>query len=54
MACYGLGTAKGIEFNGQADLMDWLKKAHFPVPHFFNIVIGIDNVINSIKKIEEK
>ncbi len=53
MACYGLGTAKGIEFNGQADLMDWLKKAHFPVPHFFNIVIGIDNVINSIKKIEE-
>jgi DNA ligase (NAD+) len=54
MACYGLGAAKGIEFDGQGDFVDWLKKAHFPVPKVFDIVLGIDNVIDSIRKIEAR
>jgi DNA ligase (NAD+) len=54
MACYGLGAAKGIEFRDQAGFMEWLKKAHFPVPLIFTVVKGIDKVIDSIKAIEEK
>ncbi len=53
MACYGLGAAKGIEFKSQEDFVNWLKKARFPVPLVFDIVTGVENVINSIKKIEE-
>ncbi|MEK6743887.1 MAG: NAD-dependent DNA ligase LigA [Nitrospirota bacterium] len=54
MACYGLGAVKGIEFRDQADFMTWLKKARFPVPLIFNVVRGIDNVIDSLQAIEEK
>jgi DNA ligase (NAD+) len=54
MACYGVGTAKGAEFRSQADLMAWLKKAHFPVPALFEVVTGVEKVIESIKKIEER
>jgi len=54
MACYGLGSAKGIVFTGQADFMAWLKKAHFPVPLIFDVVSGIDKAIDCIKAIEEQ
>lgn len=54
MACYGVGTMKSIEFKSQRDFIDWLKKAHFPVPFVFDIVTGIEKVIDSIKKIEEQ
>jgi DNA ligase (NAD+) len=54
MACYGLGAKKGIEFKSQADFMAWLKKAHFPVPVVFDVVTGIEKVIDSIKEIEER
>lgn len=54
MACYGLGAMKGVEFRDQADFMEWLKKAHFPVPLVFDVVHGIDKAIASIKAIEEK
>jgi DNA ligase (NAD+) len=54
MACYGLGAAKGIEFRSQGDFIEWLRKARFPVPLIFDIVNGIENVIDTIKKIEEK
>jgi len=53
MACYGVGAAKGIEFKSQADFTAWLKKARFPVPAVFDVVLGIEKVIESIKKIEE-
>ncbi len=53
MACYGVGTMKGIEFKSQAEFMAWLKKAHFPVPVVFDVVKGIDKVIDYIKKIED-
>ena len=54
MACYGLGATKGTEFKDQAEFMSWLKKAHFPVPLVFDVVLGIDKAIDSIKAIEEK
>lgn len=54
MACYGVGAMKGIEFKAQKDFIGWLKKAHFPVPLEFDVVIGIGKVIDSIKKIEEQ
>jgi DNA ligase (NAD+) len=54
MACYGAGAMKGIEFKTHAEFITWLKKAHFPVPAIFNVVTGIDKVIESIKKIENK
>jgi len=54
MACYGVGAMKGIEFKSQSDFTAWLKKAHFPVPLAFDVVKGIDKVVDAIKKIEEK
>lgn len=54
MACYGVGAMRGIDFKSQADFMSWLKKAHFPVPLVFDVVKGIDKVVDAIKKIEEK
>ena len=54
MACYGLGAAKGIEFNSQSDFVGWLKKAHFPVPLVFDTVMGVDHVIDSIRTIEQR
>ena len=54
MACYGVGAVKGIEFRSQAEFMAWLKKAHFPVPEVFDVVTGVDKVIGSINKIEER
>jgi DNA ligase (NAD+) len=54
MACYGLGAVTGIAFKSQADFVNWLKKAHFPVPFVFDLVKGIDKVVESIKKIEDQ
>jgi DNA ligase (NAD+) len=54
MACYGLGAKKGIAFKSQTDFMAWLKRAHFPVPAVFDVVTGVEKVIDSIRKIEEK
>ncbi len=54
MACYGLGTIKGMEFKDQAGFMTWLEKAHFPVPLIFDVVNGIESTIDSIKAIEGK
>ncbi len=54
MACYGVGAMKGIEFKSQRDFIAWLKKTHFPTPFVFDIADGIEKVIESIRKIEEK
>lgn len=54
MACYGVGALKGIAFKSQGEYMTWLRKAHFPVPLVFDIVTGIENVVDSIRKIEEQ
>ena len=54
MACYGVGAMKGIEFKSQTDFIAWLRKAHFPVPFVFDLVKGVDKVVESIKKIEDQ
>jgi DNA ligase (NAD+) len=54
MACYGVGALKGIDFKSQADFTSWLRKTHFPVPLIFDVVKGIDKVVDVIKKIEGK
>jgi DNA ligase (NAD+) len=54
MACYGVGAIRGIEFKNQQDFIAWLEKAHFPTPFVFNIAVGVEKVIESIRKIEEK
>ncbi len=54
MACYGVGAVAGIDFKSQKDFIDWLKKAHFPVPSGFSEVQGIEKVIEAIMKIEQE
>ena len=54
MACYGVGAMKGINFKSHAEFVAWLEKGHFPVPAAFDIVTGIERVVESIKKIEEQ
>jgi DNA ligase (NAD+) len=54
MTCYGVGALKGLDFKSQSDLTSWLRRARFPVPLAFEIVTGIDRVIDAVKRIEEK
>jgi DNA ligase (NAD+) len=52
MACYGVGAMKGINFRSQSGLVEWLNKSRFPVPLVFEVIRGIDKVVESVKKIE--
>ncbi len=54
LACYGIGTVKGIEFKGQWEFIKWLENARFPIPAVVKHVQGIDKALESIKEIEEK
>jgi DNA ligase (NAD+) len=54
LACYGMGSVKGIDFKSQIDFINWLEKARFPIPAFIKNVKGIESVILAIKEIEEK
>ncbi len=54
MACYGLGSAKGIEFRSHEHFIEWIGRAHFPTPFILDRVRGIEQVIESIRKIEER
>src|SRR5208283_1536945 len=54
MACYGVSAMKGINFKSHAEFVAWLEKGHFPVPAAFDVVTGIERVVESIKKIEEQ
>ena len=54
LACYGIGTVKGIEFKSQLEFFKWLEKTRFPVPSVVKIGKGIDEVIHLIREIEEK
>lgn len=53
MSCYGIGYVKGIEFKTQFEFIEWLRKARFPVPAYVKVVKGIDEVVNSVKEIEQ-
>ena len=54
LSCYGLGSAKGIDFESQSDFIKWLEKARFPIPAAVKIVRGIDKVTEVIREIEEQ
>lgn len=54
LACYGLGTVKGIEFSSQWEFIKWLEKARFPIPIIIKKSKGIDNTIAVIREIEER
>ena len=54
LACYGVGSIKGIDFKSQFDFINWLEKARFPIPAVIKNVKGIEGVILAIKEIEEK
>ncbi|MBM4141700.1 MAG: NAD-dependent DNA ligase LigA, partial [Nitrospira sp.] len=54
LACYGIGTVKGMNFKGQWEFIKWLENARFPIPAVIKLVQGIDKVLESIKEIEEK
>ena len=54
LACYGIGTAKGISFESQTEFIKWLKAARFPTPATMETVRGIDKVIDAIGEIEER
>lgn len=53
MSCYGIGYVRGLEFETQFEFIQWLRTARFPVPAYVKVVKGIDEVIRSIKEIEE-
>jgi DNA ligase (NAD+) len=53
LACYGIGTVKGLNFKSQSELIKWLNESRFPTSSKMNIVKGIDNVIEVIREIEE-
>jgi len=53
LACYGIGTVRGITFKSQWDLIKWLRESRFPTPAAVSVVKGIGKVIDEIKKLEE-
>lgn len=54
LACYGVGTVKGISFKSQSELTKWLQESRFPTPEKMKVVKGIDKVKDAIKELEEK
>ena len=54
LACYGIGSYKGISFKSQMEFINWLKEARFPVPALVRLEKGIKKVISVIKGLEEK
>ncbi len=53
LACYGIGTAKGIHFRSQADFIGWLHESRFPTPARMEVVKGIEKVLTAIREIAE-
>jgi DNA ligase (NAD+) len=51
LVCYGVGTARGIEFPSQAALIGWLRVSRFPAPAIFTVVRGIDGAISKVRQI---
>lgn len=54
LACYGVGSYKGISFKSQMELINWLREARFPVPALVRLEKGVKEVISVIKGLEEK
>jgi DNA ligase (NAD+) len=54
LACYGIGSVKGMSFKHQSDFMAWLRKSRFPVPAKMAVTIGINKVIEEIRRLEDE
>jgi DNA ligase (NAD+) len=54
LACYGIGTAKGISFRTQDEFIKWLGEARFPIPATMKTVRGIAGVVDAVREIEKK
>ena len=53
LACYGIGTVRGIEFKSQWEFIEWLRNARFPVPVIVRLARGIEEAVNVIREIED-
>lgn len=53
LACYGIGSARGISFRSQSEFIAWLAQARFPVPAV-KVVKGMKETIRAVTGIEEK
>ncbi|MGO9014961.1 MAG: NAD-dependent DNA ligase LigA [Dissulfurispiraceae bacterium] len=51
LACYGIGTVKGMDFDSHEEFINWLKEARFPTPHMRREK-GIGRVLDVIKELE--
>jgi DNA ligase (NAD+) len=54
LACYGLGSAQGIEFDSQWQFIMWLEEARFPIPASVKKERGIERIIDGIRELEAK
>jgi DNA ligase (NAD+) len=54
LACYGIGTVKGIAFNTHSEFIRWLEESRFPAPAIVKCVKKIEGVIEAIQEIERK
>jgi DNA ligase (NAD+) len=52
MVCYGFGVVKGAKFDTHVEFIEWLRQAHFSTPSIFDRVIGIEGVVESLKRME--
>lgn len=53
LACYGIGTVKGMTFKSQQEFIGWLKEARFPTPEMKREK-GISKIIDVIRDLEAK
>jgi DNA ligase (NAD+) len=53
LACYGVGTVKGLKLKSQSGLIEWLSGARFPVPVMIKRVTGIDALLHAVATIEK-
>lgn len=53
LACYGIGTVRGIGFKSHSEFIKWLEESRFPTPATLKIVKGMDKVIAAIREVEE-
>jgi DNA ligase (NAD+) len=54
LACYGLGSAKGISFRSQLDFIEWLRKSKLPVTYSIRPANNIEKVIEELKRFEDE
>lgn len=54
LSCYGTGAVKGLEFGGHLELVEWLRKARFPVPVVVKGAKDSRRVIEIIRELEQQ